>query len=148
LPARLLLIGDGPERQRIENQVRASDLCNDVLFLGKMTTPEDVVASCDLFALSSETESFGLAALEAMACAVPVVSTNTGGTPEVNIDGLSGLLNPVGDVEAMAGNALRILGDTASHERFRAGALEVARRFEVSVILPQYEDLYQRVLNG
>lgn len=146
LPARLLLIGDGPERQRIENTVRASDLCNDVLFLGKMTTPEDVVASCDLFALSSETESFGLAALEAMACAVPVVSTDTGGTPEVNIDGLSGLLNPVGDVDTMAANALRILGDPAAHQRFKQGALEVAGRFEVSAVLPRYEALYQRVL--
>lgn len=148
MPARLLLIGDGPERQRIENHVRASDFNNDVLFLGKMITPEDVVASCDLFALSSETESFGLAALEAMACAVPVVSTNTGGTPEVNIHELSGLLNPVGDVHAMAANALRILGDAASHARFREGALTVAKRFEVSTILPRYEELYERVLKG
>ena len=148
MPARLLLIGDGPERQRIENHVRASDFNNDVLFLGKMITPEDVVASCDLFALSSETESFGLAALEAMACAVPVVSTNTGGTPEVNIHELSGLLNNVGDVAAMAANSLRILGDAASHARFREGALTVAKRFEVSTILPRYEELYERVLKG
>lgn len=148
MPARLLLIGDGPERQRIETQVRSSELCADVLFLGKMTTPEDVVASCDLFALSSETESFGLAALEAMACAVPVVSTNTGGTPEVNIEGLSGLLNAVGDVDTMAANALKILGDPASLERYRKGAMEVAQRFEVSRILPRYEELYERVLHG
>ena len=146
MPARLLLIGDGPERQRIENTVRGTGYADDVLFLGKMTTPEDIVASCDLFVLSSETESFGLAALEAMACGVPVVSTNTGGTPEVNIEGLSGLLNAVGDVEKMAANAVHILEDPATHERFRQGALEVARRFDVEKILPRYEALYAQVL--
>ena len=148
LPARLLMIGDGPERQRIENQCRHASCASEVFFLGKMTAPEEVVASCDLFALTSETESFGLAALEAMACGVPVVSTNTGGTPEVNINGVSGLLNAVGDVEAMTANAFAILGDPASHARFRKGALEVAARFDVNVVLPRYEALYQRVLQG
>ncbi|HPF89770.1 MAG: N-acetyl-alpha-D-glucosaminyl L-malate synthase BshA [Flavobacteriales bacterium] len=147
LPARLLLIGDGPERQRIETLCRASDHCKDILFLGKMTRPEEVMASCDLFVLASESESFGLAALEAMACGIPVVSTDSGGLPEVNIHGVSGLLSPVGDVGSMAENAWAILNDPADHQRFRDGALEQARRFDLVRILPQYERLYESVVN-
>lgn len=146
MSVRLLLIGDGPERQRMETQCRAEGTCDDVLFLGKMTAPEEVVASCDLFVLTSESESFGLAALEAMACAVPVVSTDTGGTPEVNKHGVSGLLSPVGDVAAMAENAYAILKDDASLQRFREGALREAGRFTVERILPQYEALYAEVI--
>lgn len=148
LPVRLLLIGDGPERQRMETQCRAEGTCDDVLFLGKMTAPEEVVASCDLFVLTSESESFGLAALEAMACAVPVVSTDTGGTPEVNKHGVSGLLSPVGDVAAMTENAYAILKDDASLQRFREGALHEAGRFTVERILPQYEALYAEVIRN
>lgn len=147
LPVRLLLIGDGPERQRVQEQCRHMDACNEVQFLGKMTRPEEVVASCDLFLLTSESESFGLSALEAMACGVPVVSTDTGGLPEVNIHGASGLLSPVGDVEAMASNARAILGTRESRERFGKGALEQARRFDLRTVLPRYEDLYQQVLD-
>ncbi len=147
MPARLLLIGDGPDRARIESQCRASSFAEEVFFLGKMTTPDDVVASCDLFLLTSETESFGLAALEAMASGVPVVSTNTGGTPEVNRHGRSGLLFDPGDVEGMAAGALAILGDPAAHDRFRQGAREVARTFEVDRVLPRYEAIYRRVLS-
>ena len=145
LPAKLLLIGDGPDRAKIETLCRAID-CESITFLGKMTAPEDVVASCDLFLLASETESFGLAALEAMACGVPVVSTNTGGTPEVNIDGVSGLLNAVGDVEGMARNAISILGDADTLARYRIGALQEATRFNVDRVLPLYESLYEEVL--
>jgi len=145
MPARLLMIGDGPERQRVENLCRQMKTCNDILFLGKITRPEDVLGSCDLFVLTSESESFGLAALEAMACGVPVVSTDTGGTPEVNIHGVSGLLSPVGDTDAMAANALEILKDEASIARFRQGALEQAQRFDVNTVLPRYEELYARV---
>lgn len=148
MPVRLLLIGDGPERQRMETQCRAEGTCDDVLFLGKMTAPEEVVASCDLFVLTSESESFGLAALEAMACAVPVVSTDTGGTPEVNKHGVSGLLSPVGDVAAMTENAYTILKDDASLQRFRAGAVREAGRFTVERILPQYEALYAEVIRN
>jgi N-acetyl-alpha-D-glucosaminyl L-malate synthase BshA len=146
MPARLLLIGDGPERQRIETACRQSDNCHAIQFLGKMTRPEEVMASCDLFALSSESESFGLAALEAMACGVPVVSTDSGGLPEVNIHGVSGLLSPVGDTKAMADNAFEILGDQTTFQRYRDGALEQARRFDLAHVLPRYEELYASIL--
>lgn len=146
IPARLLLIGDGPERQRVETLCRQSDSCHAIQFLGKMTRPEEVMASCDLFALTSESESFGLAALEAMACGVPVVSTDSGGLPEVNIHGVSGLLSPVGDTAAMAANAAEILGDEGTYQRYRQGALDQARRFDLARILPLYEQLYQSVV--
>lgn len=146
MPARLLLIGDGPDRQAAEALCRANGTCGDVLFLGKMTEPDAVVASCDLFVQASETESFGLAALEAMACGVPVVSTNTGGTPEVVEHGVSGLLNPVGDVQGMAGNVLAILKDQTTLQRFRTGALEGAARFDIAKVLPRYEALYEQVV--
>lgn len=146
MPAKLLLIGDGPERQRIQDLCRQHDTCGSIHFLGKMTQPEEVVASCDLFLLPSESESFGLSALEAMACGVPVISSDTGGLPEVNIHGVSGLLSPVGDVAAMAANAMAILGTEESRERFRKGALEQATRFDLRLVLPLYEALYQEVV--
>lgn len=147
IPSRLLLIGDGPERNHMETICRANGTCAEVSFLGKMTDPEQILASCDLFVLTSETESFGLAALEAMACGVPVVSTNTGGTPEVIEDGVGGLLSPVGDVAAMTANALRILSTPDALKQFRAGALRSAARFDLSKVLPLYEELYKEVVN-
>lgn len=146
LPARLLMIGDGPERQRLQDMCRQSSSCDVIHFLGKMTRPEEVMASCDLFVLPSESESFGLSALEAMACGVPVVSSDTGGLPEVNIHGVSGLLSPVGDVEAMTANAFTILKDEASRARFREGAMEQAMRFDLHRVLPLYEGLYNAVV--
>jgi len=146
VPARLLMIGDGPDRQRIETLCRQSDSCHAIQFLGKMTRPEEVMASCDLFALTSETESFGLAALEAMACSIPVVSTDGGGLPEVNIHGVSGLLSPVGDTDAMAANAKAILQDEAIYQHYRKGALSEARRFDLDKVLPRYEELYASVI--
>jgi N-acetyl-alpha-D-glucosaminyl L-malate synthase BshA len=146
MPVKLLLIGDGPERQRIETMCRQHQTCNVIHFLGKMTRPEEVMASCDLFVLPSENESFGLAALEAMACGVPVVSSDTGGLPEVNIHGVSGLLNAVGDTRTMAENAYLILKDEATQQRYREGALEQAKRFDLHHILPRYEALYEQVV--
>lgn len=146
IPARLLMIGDGPERQRVETLCRQSNSCHMIQFLGKMTRPEEVLASCDLFALTSETESFGLAALEAMACGVPVVSTDSGGLPEVNAHGVSGMLSPVGNVEAMAENAWHILRDEETYKRFRAGALAQARIFDLENVLPRYEELYKSLV--
>jgi N-acetyl-alpha-D-glucosaminyl L-malate synthase BshA len=145
IPARLLLIGDGPERQRLESQCRSSRACEAVQFLGKMTQPEEVVASCDLFVLPSETESFGLAALEAMACGIPVVCTNGGGLPEVVQHGVSGLLTDVGDVAAMADAAIAILADEQELQRFREGAARQASRFDLEQVLPRYEALYEQV---
>ena len=150
LPVRLLMIGDGPERQRLETQCRGSAHCSggSIQFLGKMVDPERVVSSCDLFVLPSESESFGLAALEAMACGVPVVSSDTGGLPEVNIHGVSGLLSPVGDIKAMTENAFTILKDEASQARFREGAIEQAARYDLDIVLPRYEELYEQVVSG
>lgn len=150
LPVRLLMIGDGPERQRLETMCRGSAHCSGgaIQFLGKMVDPERVVSSCDLFVLPSESESFGLAALEAMACGVPVISSDTGGLPEVNIHGVSGLLSPVGNIEAMTDNAFTILKDDASQARFRQGAIEQASRFDLKMVLPRYEELYDQVVSG
>lgn len=146
MPAKLLLVGDGPERHKIENLCRQLHTCDDVIMLGKLKNPTEVLFISDLFLLTSEIESFGLAALEAMACKVPVISTNTGGIPEVNIQGVTGFLSDVGNVEEMARNAVHILSDEARLERFRLQAYEKAEEFEISKILPMYESLYERVL--
>jgi N-acetyl-alpha-D-glucosaminyl L-malate synthase BshA len=146
IPSKLLLIGDGPERNRIEQLCREKNIYRDVKFLGKITTPEMLLRVADLFLLPSETESFGLAALEAMAMNVPVISTNTGGLPEVNINGVSGFTSNVGDVEDMSQNALKILSDPLILQKFRRQAFEVAQQFDLPKILPLYEDLYKEVI--
>lgn len=145
-PAKLLLIGDGPERHNMEELCRRLDLCQEVRFLGKQDAIEEILAVADLFLMPSGSESFGLAALEAMACEVPVISTNIGGLPEVNIHGETGYMADVGDVEAMARYALDILHDDETLQRFRAGALAQAKRFDIKYILPQYEAYYEEVL--
>ncbi len=146
LPARLLLAGDGPDRAIVERLARDLGICHKIIFTGKVRETAPILELSDLFLLPSETESFGLAALEAMAEGVPVVSSNTGGIPEVNIDGFSGYTSNVGDVDSMAENAIRILKDKATHQTFRKNALEQAKRFDLAQILPIYEELYESVL--
>ena len=144
-PAKLLLIGDGPERTHIERLCRELNTCDDVKLLGKVVNPEEHLLLADLFLLPSETESFGLAALEAMASHVPVVSSNTGGIPEVNVHGVSGYLSNVGDVDDMAKNALLILKDEKTLNQFKTQAYQQALKFDIHNILPMYEALYDAV---
>jgi N-acetyl-alpha-D-glucosaminyl L-malate synthase BshA len=146
IPAKLLLVGDGPERARIEQICRDMNASSDVRFLGKLDVVEEVLSVSDLFVMPSEKESFGLAALEAMACEVPLISTNTGGLPELNIQGKTGFLSEVGDVDDMIKNALYILKDENLLE-FKKNALSRAKEFEGNVILPQYLDYYEFCLN-
>lgn len=146
MPAKLILVGDGPERGNIEKLCRELNTCDDIKSLGKIVNPEQILSIADLFLLTSETESFGLAALEAMASRVPVISTNSGGLPEVNVDGYSGYMSNVGDVEDMAKNAISILKDDATLNKFKANAYEQAKKFNIDKILPMYEELYKEVL--
>ena len=146
IPSKLLLIGDGPERTNIELLCRETGVCDRITFLGKQEQIEEILSVCDLFLLPSETESFGLAALEAMACEVPVISTNTGGIPEVNIEGITGFLSDVGDIESMAKNALYILSDESILKTFKSNALKQAQSFHIDKILPMYEDVYRNLM--
>ena len=139
------MIGDGPERSEAEDQVRELGINDAVRFLGKLEAVEEVLSVADLFLMPSEAESFGLAALEAMACEVPVVSTNIGGLPELNLQGVTGFLSNVGDVEDMTRKSLFIL-DKNNLPRFKENALKRAQEFDISRILPQYENYYQQVL--
>lgn len=146
IPSKLLMIGDGPERARAEALCRQLEIGDDVRFLGKLEAVEEVLSVADLFIMPSEKESFGLAALEAMACEVPVISSNTGGLPELNIQGETGFLSPVGDVGDMTSKALFIL-DKNNLPRFKANALKRAQEFDISRILPLYEAYYQLVMD-
>jgi L-malate glycosyltransferase len=146
IPSKLLLIGDGPERTNLERQCRQSNICHDVRFLGKQDAIEEILAISDIFLMPSESESFGLAALEAMACEVPVISSNTGGLPEVNIEGVTGFMCDVGDVENMAKRALELLNNEDLLNQFRKNALEQAKKFSLDNILPEYENFYAEVL--
>ncbi|MFN7116835.1 MAG: N-acetyl-alpha-D-glucosaminyl L-malate synthase BshA [Saprospiraceae bacterium] len=146
IPSKLLLIGDGPERHHMEELTRRFGLWDEVRFLGKQDAVEELLAIADVFVMPSESESFGLAALEAMACEVPVISSNAGGLPEVNIHGKTGFLSDVGDVEQMAKNAIALLSNDELLQQFRANALAQAKRFDIKNILPQYEAYYEEVL--
>jgi N-acetyl-alpha-D-glucosaminyl L-malate synthase BshA len=148
IPAKLLLAGDGPERTEVEQLVRELNLKDNVRFLGKLDAVEEILSVSDLFLLPSETESFGLAALEAMACKLPVISSNAGGIPELNIDGVTGFLNEVGDIDGMAANAIHILENQERLDAFKARALAHAKTFDIALIMPQYEAFYQEVING
>ncbi|MFM1999789.1 MAG: hypothetical protein RL204_1736 [Bacteroidota bacterium] len=146
IPSKLIMVGDGPDRSKAEQMCRDKGICEDVLFLGNVKNPLEALSVADLFLLPSESESFGLAALEAMACGVPVISTNTGGLPEVNRHGVTGMMSNVGDVEDMAKNTRYLLSDDVRLERFRVKARERALEFSIDKILPQYENLYNSVL--
>lgn len=145
VPSKLLMIGDGPERNEAEEKCRELKICDDVRFLGKLEAVEEVLSVADLFLMPSEKESFGLAALEAMACEVPVISSNTGGIPELNVQGVTGFMSNIGDVEDMTKNALIIL-DKNNLPTFKANALKRAQEFDITNILPQYEAYYEEVL--
>lgn len=147
MPAKLLFIGDGPERNNVEQACRETPYCKDVQFLGKIGAVEHVLSIGDLFVLPSGEESFGLAALESMACGMPVVSSNTGGIPEVNIHGYSGYVSNTGDTDDMAQNAVEILGDDKKYQQFRENAFNRAQNFDIKAILPQYEEVYAASLS-
>ncbi len=146
LPSKLLMIGDGPERQNAEELCRHLGVYPEVRFLGKQEQMDEILSISDLFLLPSQYESFGLAALEAMACAVPVISTNAGGIPEINIQGVTGFLSDVGDVDDMAKHAIELLSDDSRLQEAKDAAMEHARTFEKSRIIPIYEALYEQVL--
>lgn len=145
--SQILLAGDGPERYSLEVLCRELGLCDRVTFIGKVRDTQHVLEIADIFVLPSETESFGLAALEAMALGVPVISSNTGGIPEVNVHGETGFMSNVGDVEEMAKNALFMLKDEDTLKRFKTKAYERAKDFDIGKVVCQYEVLYSKLLN-
>ena len=148
IPAKLMMVGDGPEKVKAEQLCKELGIEEKVIFFGNSSEIDQILSYSDLFLLPSETESFGLAALEAMAWSVPVISSNSGGLPEVNFDGISGYLSNVGDIDSMAANALKILTDDATLAKFRESALEIAQQFDIKKILPLYEALYHEAINN
>ena len=138
------MVGDGPERPSTEDLVRELGLQDDVRFLGKQEQIEEIMAISDLFLLPSEYESFGLSALEAMAARVPVISTNAGGLPEINIHGQTGYMTDIGDVDSMSKFAIELLCDEILLEKIKQQAYDQAVRFDISNIVPEYEKLYSR----
>jgi len=144
LPAKLLMVGDGPERPLAEDLTRQYGLDGDVRFLGKQEQMEELLAVSDVFLLPSEYESFGLAALEAMAASTVVISTDAGGLGEINIDGVTGYTAPVGDVAKMSKNAIELLQDEPKLKAFKHNALKEAKLFDIHHIIPKYEELYRR----
>ena len=147
VPAKLMMVGEGPDKVMAQRYCEKHHLESKVVFLGKSDEIEKILCYSDLFLLPSEQESFGLAALEAMLHQVPVISTNVGGIPEVNIQNYSGILCPVGAVDTMAEEAIRILSDTQLHLKFKQQAYLQAKKFDMSKIIPQYETLYENVLD-
>lgn len=146
IPAKLLMVGDGPERPNAESLCRELNIDGNVRFLGKQEAVEEILSVSDLFIMPSESESFGLAALEAMACKVPVVSSNAGGLPELNLDGVTGYMDEIGDIEGMAQHALDILMDDKRLATFKEQALTRAKEFDLTRILPVYESYYEEVI--
>lgn len=146
IPSRLMLVGDGPERPAAEDLCRELNLCDEIRFVGKQEQMEDILAIADLFLLPSEYESFGLAALEAMAAGVPIVTTNAGGLSEINIPGETGYMGDVGDVKTMGQQAIKILRDDQVLKKFKAKAVAHAQEYDISKIIPLYENLYEKFL--
>ena len=147
VPAKLLMIGDGPERVKVERMCRKLKICDKVKFMGKLKSVEELLSVSDLFLLPSETESFGLVALEAMASKVTVISTNSGGLPEVNVEGVTGYLSEVGDIKQMSENAIQLLSDNDKLEQFKENAFVHSQKFDLPNILPLYECLYEKLLS-
>ena len=146
IPAKLMLVGEGPEREKIEWRCQQLGITDKVIFFGKSNEIDKILCFSDLFLLPSQTESFGLAALEAMASGVPVISSNTGGIPEVNIHGVSGFLSNVGDVDDMTKNALHILSDESRLQTFKNDARQESLKYDIHNIVPQYEAIYEDTL--
>jgi L-malate glycosyltransferase len=146
IPSKLMMVGDGPEKEKAETLCYQLGIQDKVIFFGNSNEIDKILSYTDLFLLPSETESFGLAALEAMAWSVPVISSNSGGLPEVNFDGVSGYLSDVGKVDEMATNAIKILQNDTVLSEFKNRALETAKQFDIKNILPKYEAVYQQAL--
>jgi N-acetyl-alpha-D-glucosaminyl L-malate synthase BshA len=146
IPSKLLMVGDGEERADCEQLCRDLGVGDNVRFLGKQDAIEEILSVSDLFLMPSQSESFGLAALEAMACKVPVISSNAGGLPELNVEGVTGFLREVGDVDGMAEKAIYILENDARLKTFKENALARAKEFDLSIILPIYESYYVEVI--
>jgi N-acetyl-alpha-D-glucosaminyl L-malate synthase BshA len=147
IPSKLLFVGDGPERASAEQLCRQLNVCDDVRFVGKQEQMEEILAIADLFLLTSEYESFGLAALEAMAAGVPVIATNAGGIPEIMVQGVNGFMSNVGDVKSMSRHALDILSSEERLNEFKRNAAQHADHFDIRNIVPLYEKLYDGVLS-
>lgn len=147
IPSKLLMIGEGPEKKDAKKLAKKLGIQDKVVFLGNSYEIDRILCYSDLFILPSETESFGLSALEAMASGVPVISTNSGGLPEVNVQGVSGYLSNVGDIEDMSKNAIYILGNENRLESFKINAKKEAQKFDLHQIVPQYESIYEETMS-
>lgn len=145
--SKLLMIGDGPERAKAEATCRELNLCDHIVFLGNQNPVEELYSIGDLFLMPSASESFGLSALEAMACGVPVISSNAGGLPEINLNGVTGYTCEIGDVECMGQKAIHVLENPQRWEEFSRNARETAMKYSLDAIIPYYEEYYQRVLD-
>ena len=146
IPSKLIMIGDGPERANIESLTRSLCSLRDVMFIGKIPDVETVLYKADLFLLTSEKESFGLSALEAMASSVPVISSNAGGLPELVEEGISGFTCDIGDVNSMSEKAIKVL-DKKNLSGFKENALRIANNYDINIILPKYVEFYKNILN-
>ena len=147
ISSKLIMVGDGPDKKKAKDYLRKNNLKNRVIFLGKTNEVDEILCSSDLFLLPSEKESFGLAALEAMALKVPVISTNIGGLKELNINGNSGYTSDIGDIDSMASNAIKILSDKSLRKKYRSQAFENAKKYDIKKIIPLYENIYDEAIN-